>query len=354
MEERSKWIDCAKLVAMLGVLVDHTRTLLYDNPLVNIASFYAVPLFIIIAGMLSFRSIDRHRLGWFQTFLKAAKKIVPAYVLATFVFQVCGTRSFDFAVFLDDLCHFSAAGPFYYVLLYLQLMLVCKALFVVASSAPKKMGWLWHTVVFALLLLFAAWSVNKTNILHVYGGGGRLLGASYLVLFYLGMLLEKSGVFRTNSLKVQAVTACLCLILAVLWLRFQSVDLLAWDKSLPYGNAVNPPGPLVSLLAVIVLFLCWGGFSLLERIRPLRWIPAAASWLGQHTLYIFLYHRLLLDGVLKQYYQAKNIWFTIVVFFVVMIFGPILIETVVRGIKRLAAVLSERAMSADGERTASR
>ena len=345
MEERSKWIDCAKFLAIAAVLVDHSRFILYENQMIQIASFYSVSLFIIIAGMMSFRSISRHRRGWLETFVGSSKRIVLAYALATFIYQICGTGGFDFAIFLQKLLLFNTTGPFYYVLVYIQLMLISKAMYVTVNAAPKRWAPLWYTGLAALLLLFVTWTTNRSYMLDSFGGSGKLFGGTYLLLFYFGMLLEKSGVFNRSSLKKSAATTGVCLALLALWLWFESGDLLASEWRLPFDDGINPPGLALSVLAMIMLFLSWGGFSLLERVGPLRWIPDCLAWLGRRTLYIYLYHRLFLDLVLKKYVYFENIWLMIGVFIPTMVFGPILIETAVKGIKRLAAALSERAAS---------
>lgn len=52
--KKIKWIDVAKFFAIFGVLVDHTVNILYFNLKTQYKSFYAVSLFIIISGMLSY------------------------------------------------------------------------------------------------------------------------------------------------------------------------------------------------------------------------------------------------------------------------------------------------------------
>ena len=55
-----KWLNCAKCMAILAVIVDHTNGILYTNPHIALASYFSVSLFILIAGMTSYMSDLRH------------------------------------------------------------------------------------------------------------------------------------------------------------------------------------------------------------------------------------------------------------------------------------------------------
>lgn len=49
--ERKRWIDCAKLMAIIAVAVDHTNRLFYTSKIIAQASYYSVSLFILLAGI---------------------------------------------------------------------------------------------------------------------------------------------------------------------------------------------------------------------------------------------------------------------------------------------------------------
>ena len=68
------------------------------------------------------------------------------------------------------------SGPFYYVLLYIQLILVSPILFrVFEYTSDLKKGLLIEIVGFAVVLWISSWTTNYSNILGVYGGGGSCL-----------------------------------------------------------------------------------------------------------------------------------------------------------------------------------
>ena len=47
VKQRIKWIDCAKTVAIIGVLIDHNNGLLYTNQVIAKGSYFGVSLFIL-------------------------------------------------------------------------------------------------------------------------------------------------------------------------------------------------------------------------------------------------------------------------------------------------------------------
>lgn len=50
-DNRIKWIDCAKAVAIIAVVLDHCNGLLYTNALIAQSSYFSVSLFVLLSGM---------------------------------------------------------------------------------------------------------------------------------------------------------------------------------------------------------------------------------------------------------------------------------------------------------------
>ena len=111
------WLNCTKFIAMLAVITDHVNGVCYTNTKIQYFSYFSVSLFILIAGYLSFNSIGRNHFSYFKTVFHSTYKIIGAYILATFVYHICIIKSFDVLTFLNQLIHFNASGPFYYVAL---------------------------------------------------------------------------------------------------------------------------------------------------------------------------------------------------------------------------------------------
>lgn len=139
-DKRITWINCAKFVAILAVLVDHTYGTLYDDSNIQLLSWFSVSLFILLSGMTIYMSIERHPMGWMKTGFRLSKKIISAYCLSVVVYYIVMYRSFDLMLYIKFLLAFNIAGPHYFVLLYLQLIFVSKGVWCIIRYCAKKGG----------------------------------------------------------------------------------------------------------------------------------------------------------------------------------------------------------------------
>ena len=183
--------------------------------------------------------------------------------------------------------------------------------------------------------------MNYTNILNIYGGGGKLLGGTYLILFYLGMVLMKYYKGNDISLKKTVLLSIVSIVAAVLWWKYECWDRFAIDSKLPFGNGFNPPSITSMTMAFIMLCVSYGIFILCEKCIYTAWITNSISWLGGYTMSIFLYHRLFLDYMLIPHVYIENIWIRRLVYFFVMIAGSIVIEVLIQSIKGSAKKIAE-------------
>lgn len=328
-----KWIDCAKCLAILAVMTDHTNGILYTNQDIAYASYFSVSLFIIIAGMMSFLSNERHNLNCLQTFWHSSKKMIIGYLLANVIYLVFATKYFDLNLYIQYIFSFNLSSPFYFVLLYLQLMLVSRPLFLILKKIPLKSSWLWEIVGGIIILVICSFTTNFTNVLNVYGGGGKILGGTYLFLFYIGMLISKHDILNDMSFKRMAILSVIGGILWISWWRFECVNKLTFDSQLPFGAGFNPPSISFGTFGLITLLLSCGIFSLFENFKYTKWISNCFSWIGKHSLYIFLYHRFFLDFVICKIVVTNNLFIMRILYFSIMILGSIFIEYLILWIK---------------------
>lgn len=178
-------------------------------------------------------------------------------------------------------------------------------------------------------------TTNYSNILNVYGGGGKLFGGTYLILLYLGMLFAELERFIKRNAKIAGILLFAGAV--ILWWRFEVRDGFALDRKIPFGGGFNPPSvsSITMVLLVAGFVYCLGEIVAERKNRFVQTAAAIWNWLGKHTLYIFLYHRFFLDYVLPHFAAGCSKWPKRFVYFAVMIFGSIAIEYVVRGIKKI-------------------
>lgn len=79
------------------------------------------------------------------------------------------------------------------------------------------------------------------------------------------------------------------------------------------------------VFAILMLLFLYSFFCLLSKgdnKYGLKFVKFLGS-IGENSLYIFLYHRLILDYFLKVYVHANNIWTKRLIFLLCMIGIPI-------------------------------
>lgn len=236
-DEKILWIDCIKAIAILAVLVDHTFMVLYDNPNIQTATFFSVSLFILVMGITTWISEENHSKEEVGTRVRRRiKKIIIPYIVATFIYSVFQDRYFNFELFINRVVLFNASGPLYYVALYIQLIVINIFLYTIIKKCNQcKYSCLYKTIIFIFLLFGASLSINYSNILNIYGGGGKLFGGTYAVLSYLGMILapwmlgEKGKLYLVNLSGVSSI-------LWALWMGFIWKDHFHIDTYFPLGG----------------------------------------------------------------------------------------------------------------------
>jgi len=180
--QRVLWVDLAKTVAIIGVIIDHTKALYNNNIRIAYFSYYNVSLFIFLMGVTSYWSSKKQSGEKVQKrILKSCKNILIPYIIATFVYSVLIDRKFDFVVFLNRLVHFNASGPFYYVLLYIQLLLIAPFVISLMKASEKFAYPFIFEVIGLLMACVISWlTTNYTNVLDVYGGAENYLAEPIL------------------------------------------------------------------------------------------------------------------------------------------------------------------------------
>lgn len=126
-EER--WVNIGKCIAIFAVMTDHLRGSLYSSEGLQHASFFSVTLFILLMGATTYWSFDTTTYPVWEKITKRFKAIIIPYIVATFVFHCLSSRGFYWSGFWDSLVHFNASGPHYYVLVYVQLLIISPVLF---------------------------------------------------------------------------------------------------------------------------------------------------------------------------------------------------------------------------------
>lgn len=339
---RSKWVDAVKGLAILAVMVDHVEGRLYTNSNFAYLSYFSVCAFIIVMGITTYWSFDKKNDSLIIKVKSKCIGILEPYLSATLIYCVTIYKTFDLEVYVHHLLYFNASPPFYYVSLYIQLVLITPIVYRTISHVNQANNKKIEYIGIIVVLVIAWLTTSYTNILSIYGGGGKLFGGTYLVLLYVGMLLGKycNNMYSyVNSRRY----FCIYIVLLLVWMRLLSIDRFKIDQYLPYGSGINPPSIslcIYAILIVMVVFLLektcinqvntrflWGGVE--------KYLYSKFVYLGRHTLYIFLYHKWFIDYVLIKLEKCMiNIWIKRFSYFILMIFESILIEKLLKKVHR--------------------
>ena len=310
--ERIVWVDCLKLFACLAVYVDHTSGFLYFNPYILYASYFSVPVFIFLSGMTGYGSNSKHvSEPYLEDMRRRLLRIVIPYAIATAFYVVYIYRMFDLKTYILSLLRFDISAPFYFLVFYIQLVMIGRGLYKLIQWTGKRtyFQWIYLFEIF-VFVLFAALMMRYTYVLPVHGGGKYLFGGTYLVVYFLGMIFGKYCKRLVWGGKLSCIVCACSIALSVLWVIFMVKDQFQIDARLMYFGAVNPPGfTLVLYTGMIIL----AGWSLDGAIRSSQNIILNKLWKwisrgGKYSLYVYLFHLLFLSIFQRKGGYIQNIW----------------------------------------------
>lgn len=334
---RERWIDIAKTIAIIGVLTDHLKGTLYSTNSIQRISFFSVTLFILLMGITTYNSFDTSLLPIYKKVIKRIVGIVLPYIIACFVFCVAIDRGFDWNNFWTRLINFNASGAHYFVLLYIQLIILAPLLFYFLKLTNRIKNRTITLITEIFLggggIACVAWICNThSKIAEIYAS--KLFGGSYLLVLYIGLLVGKYYQNIINmSKRLKVITGVVAFIFLI---SIQHIiiydDILKKDVIL--GSSLNPPGVIIIIYSFIVMMFIYYSERLVTYInnRFLNVICTLLGFIGKHTLYIFLYH-LLFRSILNHFISGWNAWLKTSMYYLVLIIGPIIIEMIIKKMK---------------------
>ncbi|MGN7761968.1 acyltransferase family protein [Paenibacillus sp. 22594] len=285
-----RWINFLKGAAMLAVVFDHLYGLVYLNTFIHSLTIYSVTLFIILAGFTSSISIGRTKLPIKSYIYKRVAPIVVPYLVATLVYHLYWNKfHFDFNTFKNQVIMFNGAAPFYFVLFFLQLIVVSPLLYKLFQ------GHKFYQQILGLLFIYlmSFYLTHFTNVANYYGGASRILGGSYLFCFCLGIFLQLLSTNPPSFLKrifQSDIKGLVFGLVASLFALFVYLNTHLLDKS--WANPPNKSTLVYTLIIAAILFFI---FQIAEkRFKRLSLIFTPIELIGSNSLYVFLYHSLFI------------------------------------------------------------
>jgi hypothetical protein len=271
--------------------------------------------------------------------LKRLKPILIPYAIATAMYQLVESRHLDFDTYISQLTRFSANRSFYFVAFYIQLVIISPLLFEWLCFINKsRFKYQFHGATIIILTVLASVLINYTSVMGLHGGGGIVFGGTYLILYWLGMVFasRRKNVMQMTNKKTGWLVIIMAAVLIVYYLLYSNYYLVLDAKlSNLFKEGFNPPGISFSIYAILVGLFIYFAVAWFEHMGgAINTIIRFIVKLGNCSLYIFLYHRMVL--YLMNYIPlVNNMWYRRLIVFPCMILLPCLLKYLV---DRLSAV----------------
>lgn len=311
-------------------MLQHTSGLLYTNQRIHSSVWWVVPAFVILGGynvMSSWRdkkAIDMPK--------KISKIFIP-YVICTCIYVAYENRFFHAERVWQALLYFNAAGPLYFVAVYIQMLIITPLLVGCICWAEEKCRCLRHMSILTLIFFASYFTDHYTDILRIPLGGGNLFGGCWLIFWYGGMLFAVKK--RELNARVKLILAVVLWTLCLLW---EYVFILkGWNSR--FGSMYHSATIVMTwwnaLEAFLVVFFIKETVELLESKENklvMRFL-SPICYIGRKSLYIFMYHLLFRD-IYFTYFSYGNIWIKRVTCFGFMVGGALCLEYCLRKLKQ--------------------
>lgn len=323
-----QWIDAAKGVAIIAVIIDHSTGILFSNKIISLCSFFSVTVFVFLGGITSYLSSERHNQESIKDELRRkVKSILIPYIVATCIYQLIIENRLELMTLLRHLMEFDITSPFYFVVFYIQLLIISPYLYRLINRWEGIYGKLMHCLMLALAVIISLFCIKRTFVLDVWGGGKYILGGSYFIVFFLGELSTHYGwPLRKKKSRFKMLISISVVCMCIAWLAKYEFDLDLWLGE-PFGQGLNPPGITLMIYGGGIVVALYYLFSYVEVCNSeiLKWLYMLLAYIGHYSLYIFLYHRLVLDYFLI-HMDISNIWLKRATYIICMLGIPIVLK----------------------------
>lgn len=323
----NSWINVAKVCSIIGVVIQHIRGYAYSNDYIFYSVWWVVALFIILGGYNAYNSYEER--GYVVVKRRLLNIFIP-YLIATCIYSFYYIKRVDAVEVLTRLLHFDAASPFYYCAVYMQLVLITPVLIGIVNWCERIKIRVW--LIWCSILIICFFSTHFTNLFEIAIGGGNLLAGTWLFFWFLGIFIAKYGFLSMNNAKKCQVFVIHSIII-ILWqwlfvnkgLNLKLSYMFHSDGiGLTWANAFESVVLFFWFKELIECGKIIFGEKLYKILRPF-------NYLGQHTLYIFLFH-MLFFSIYKDWIEFSgkmNRWLCL--FFI--IFGPVVIDIIFSKVK---------------------
>lgn len=201
---RNNTVQILRALSIIAVVMIHTTPLgnyqVFCRPLIN----YSVATFLFLSGYLT--KIDND--NWSAFYRKRIIRVVIPYIVWTVLYTIASRNIAKLPAYLLTA---TAAGPMYYIFVYIQFVLLTPLLGKLARSRFQFIGW--GVAPVSLIIFKYYWLLTGINLnpyIQLLWGDSCL---GWFTFYYLGLILGNRIIEKQYSLKVLAVLYVFSIIL---------------------------------------------------------------------------------------------------------------------------------------------
>ncbi|MGM9737056.1 MAG: acyltransferase [Candidatus Cryptobacteroides sp.] len=261
-------------IAIIAVVLIHTLPGGVSQVILRPFLNFAVALFLFLSGYLT--TIDNP--DWKSFFFKRISRVAIPYVIWTVIYTL---PTFSFIALAKNLITTHAAGTFYYVFVYIQLVLLTPIIGVLGKSRIQWLGWGIAPLSLIVFRYPEAFSLISYNRYVSFAYGTSCLG--WFSFYYLGLLL------RNGLLKI-SINGKLLSILFACSIIIQMVEGYIWMTA-----GIENCGTQMKLSVVLtsMLFLL-GGYRFIINDN-IRINSKLLTLIGDYSFGIYLSHIMIME-----------------------------------------------------------
>lgn len=279
----SKKIQILRALAIIAVVIMHT--LPFGEIKIFIKPFFtfAVAMFIFLSGLLT--SIDVNDVAKF--YKKRITRVLIPYIIWTLVYSISywifgHPKDTLFHRIFFNLFTATAEGPFYYIFVYIQLVLITPLLKPLFNSKYKYFGLFVSPIASILMLympciLFHHWSFWTTHPCFIW-----------FSFYYLGLLISNNKIeIKLDSLKWCYYLGLICLQMSEGYIIYK------------LGGSFRSSGTLIKITSLLTsTYACLLGYKyIINSNYTNNLINKVLVDVGNYSFGIYLLHMLVLNSL---------------------------------------------------------
>lgn len=288
-------------------MVQHVNGTLYTNERIFSSVIWVVPAFLIIGGYNTISSWKQNRT--INVKRKITKIFIP-YIVCTCIYTIWENHFLDIEVIWQKVLHFNAAGPLYFVAVYIQLVVISPFLIGCICWSEERNKIARHMLILFLILGMSYLCTHYTNILGIALGGGNLFSGFWPIFWYGGMVLYIRK--RNPEIRWKTVVSSILLIGCLLWeyffvfrdfnniFRSKFGNMYHMSAYMTWWNALEAFLIVLFFKEIVEIFEMKENKIAMQCLKPICCV-------GKKSLCIFMYHILFRD-IYFTYFSYGSIW----------------------------------------------